>query len=216
MVVLYVMQRFALPVAVLLAIPAGKLLSDLWRGGRWRGAVRLAVAASFLPVAAKCAQLDVLFLRDARYAAERWMEARLREGDVVETLAEPWHVAAYYPRFPARVEVRSTAFEPGGRANGTADGARAARALGGASPPRYVVLSEFTHRRFVAGHASDPGAEALSGLLRGPPRYVLAAEFETVPRIPLRDLLLNPRILVFQRTPAPRSEAETSGPDTSM
>ena len=198
-VVLYVMQRFALPVAILLAIPAGKLLDDVWVKMRWPAA-RLAVVVAFLPPAALCIQLDVLFLRDSRYAAERWLEERTREGDTVETFAPPSETATYYPRFPERVEVRRSRL-----AAATTWAARTGRrdppdADTGTDLPDYIVLSEFRYGQVERGDPADPDSRALKALFGGRLGYALAAEFKTVPFIPLRDLLLNPRILIFRRT----------------
>lgn len=198
-VVLYVMQRFALPVAILLAIPAGKLLDDVWVKARWPAA-RLGFVVVFLPAAILCIQLDALFLRDSRYAAERWLEARAREGDTVETFAPPSETATYYPRFPKGVEVRRSRLAAGAAWAARPERPDLPNAGTGTDPPDYIVLSEFWYRQFERGDPADPDTRALKALFRGQLGYALAAEFKTVPFVPLRDLLLNPRILIFRRT----------------
>ncbi len=72
----YHYARFFLPVAVLLALPAGKALADL-AAARWcpRPAARAAVAAVFAWCLLRALAVDVAMAGDSRYAAERWLEA---------------------------------------------------------------------------------------------------------------------------------------------
>ena len=66
--------------------------------------------------------------------------------------------------------------------------------------PDYIVLSEIWYYRFV----EDPEtreAEALRELFRGELGYRAVANFYTTPLVPIRDLFMNPRILIFEKAP---------------
>jgi hypothetical protein len=94
-VVLYNYDRFMLPVCLVLSLFAG-LAWDRWlswdgRGRTWRAAAAGAVFAVTLLYAAT---VDVVMLRDSRYAVERWLAARVVAGDVVGFVFP----LQYYPR----------------------------------------------------------------------------------------------------------------------
>jgi hypothetical protein len=72
-VVLYLYDRFVLPIAIVLALFAGKALAA---GLARRGTRALALAAAGLVVAAsalRALSVDVLLARDSRYAVEEWL-----------------------------------------------------------------------------------------------------------------------------------------------
>ncbi len=73
--------RFFLPVAILLSLPAGKVVADLLSARRWaRPASRAAVAAVFAWCLLRALSVDVAMATDSRYAAERWLAERPSTG----------------------------------------------------------------------------------------------------------------------------------------
>jgi hypothetical protein len=205
----YVEPRFVLPIAIVLSIPGGKLLADAWSVARhagWRRraialAVRAAVVAAFVPPALAVARLDLLMLRDSRYAAERWLARNAAPGALVETLAPPPFVETRYPRFPSGVRVRSS--RPAG---GTAwlpwssDPPRIPNAWSGPGDPDLIVLSgdwyEGLRRR-----GRGRGAALLRDLFEGRAGYAEAARFDPpAPRVP--GLPVAWRVVIFRRVGA--------------
>jgi hypothetical protein len=94
-VIRYSFDRFLLPVCVVAAIFAGFAVARfLSTGQRWRGAIAMAALAFTvlytLPV-------DVMMVADARYAAERWVNARKTPEEHVGMLG-----FNYMPRLPRR------------------------------------------------------------------------------------------------------------------
>lgn len=70
-VVLYVYDRFLLPVALVLSLFAGQALDRAWRAHRWMGAGLAGLVLAF--AVARAASVNVLLVNDARYDAERWL-----------------------------------------------------------------------------------------------------------------------------------------------
>lgn len=199
---LNVAPRFVLPIAIVLAFFGGKLLADLWHGPRWRPAVRTAICLALAYAALFPIQLDVLFLRDSRYGAERWLEAQVPAGAVVETFA-PHSLHNYYPRFPARVKVRSSWLAAGTRWDARTprpDRVQLPNLYTGKEPAHTIVLSHLWYARFLEPDMRDtPEARVLRDLFSGDLGYERVAAFETSTLVPVRHLPLNPRILVFER-----------------
>jgi hypothetical protein len=80
-VVLYVYDRFLLPVAIVLALFAGRALAAALRAPHWGGR---ALACLVLAVgAARAASVDVLLRRDARYAVEDWLRREVGPAPLV-------------------------------------------------------------------------------------------------------------------------------------
>lgn len=191
-----------LPLTILSAFFGAKLLSDLWDARPWQVLTRPAICLALAWAALFAVQVDVLFLRDSRYAAERWMREHVRPGELVETFA-PHSLHKYYPRFPPHVRVRSGKLAAGTRWEPRETPPHMIRAPNldtGREAPDYIVLSEFWYRRFLEpGSEATPEARVLRALARGETGYDLAAEFKTPVLVPLRDLKVNPRILVFRK-----------------
>jgi len=79
-VVLYVYDRFALPLAIVAALFGGRLLSAAWDGAGWRrwagrGAAGVIVAYGL----GRAAAVDLALVTDSRYAAEDWLKAHAGE-----------------------------------------------------------------------------------------------------------------------------------------
>ncbi|MGH9143954.1 MAG: PA14 domain-containing protein [Vicinamibacterales bacterium] len=94
-VVLYNYDRFMLPVCLVLSLFGG-LAFDRWlpsgaRARSWRG---VGVAAVFLCTLLYALTVDIVMLRDSRYATERWLGAHLEAGDLVGYVFPE----QYYPR----------------------------------------------------------------------------------------------------------------------
>jgi hypothetical protein len=94
-VILYVYDRFTMPIALVLALFGGFAVDRLLATAPGRAA-RLAVGAAFAYTILYSSTVDVLMLRDSRYAVERWLAH--------QTLAAPNDMvasnihAAYLPR----------------------------------------------------------------------------------------------------------------------
>jgi 4-amino-4-deoxy-L-arabinose transferase-like glycosyltransferase len=93
-VVLYVYDRFALPLAVVAALFGGRWLSQSWNARGWvRAAARGAAAITIAYGITRAVGLDLSMTNDARYAAEDWLRANAG-GGLVGTLGP----AEYLPR----------------------------------------------------------------------------------------------------------------------
>jgi hypothetical protein len=94
-VVLYNYDRFMLPVCLILSLFGGMAV-DTWlatvgRSKTWR----LALAAGIFAYAMLCAAtVDLVMLRDSRYAVEEWLRANVRPGHLVGFVFPE----QYYPR----------------------------------------------------------------------------------------------------------------------
>ncbi len=93
-VVLYVYDRFALPLAIVGALFAGRGFSRHWNAPGGRGlAVRAAAAALLGFGLTRAVGVDLAMANDARYAAEEWLRANA--GDALVGAIGP---AEYLPR----------------------------------------------------------------------------------------------------------------------
>jgi len=93
LVVLYVYDRFLLPVALVLSLFGGLALARAWRGGAWtQRAATLAVLAF---AAARAASVDVLLVCDSRYAVEDWLRREVGPAPLVAAVGP----LEYLPRF---------------------------------------------------------------------------------------------------------------------
>jgi 4-amino-4-deoxy-L-arabinose transferase-like glycosyltransferase len=93
-VVLYVYDRFALPVAIAGALVAGRGLSRHWEASGVRGLAARAAAVLLLGFGlTRAVGVDLAMANDARYAAEEWLRANA--GDA---LVGPIGPAEYLPR----------------------------------------------------------------------------------------------------------------------
>jgi len=81
LVVLYVYDRFLLPVALVLSLFGGLALTRALRTGSWPG--RAAAAAVLAFGFLRAASVDVLLARDSRYAAEDWLRREVGPGPLV-------------------------------------------------------------------------------------------------------------------------------------
>lgn len=207
-VALYTYPRYVLPIALVMSFFGGKVLADLWSGDVGRNAPRTAIAAAaravivaaFLYAAAIAVQLDVLLLKDPRYAAERWLERNTEPGAIVETLALPYAVETWYPRFPAHVRVRSSRLAEGTRwaPNPESDRLDLPNVYFGREAPDYIVLSEPWYRRFLKGRARSE-TRVLRELFGGRLGYVEVADFKTPALMDFRQFV-NPRVLIFKKS----------------
>lgn len=80
-VVLYVYDRFLLPIALVLALFGGLALAQAVRARSWWGG---GIAAAVLALGvARSASVDVLLRRDSRYAVEDWLRREVGPGPLV-------------------------------------------------------------------------------------------------------------------------------------
>jgi hypothetical protein len=198
------LPRFVLPIGIVLSFFGGKLLANLWDSRRtvWRRFARAAIAAAFAYAAVFAVQVDYLMVHDSRYAAERWLAEHARPGAIIETWTPPT-LYNYYPRFPSWVKVRGSRLEAGTAWDTrvpSRERVQMPNLYAGEGDPDYIVLSEIWYYRFV----EDPEtreAEVLRELFRGDLGFRAVANFYTAPLVPIRDLFMNPRILIFEKTP---------------
>lgn len=202
-VVRYVPLRFVLPVSIIVAFFGGKLFSELWDSGRWKILIRAAICLAFAYAALFPLQLNFLFVRDSRYAAEQWMQKHVQEGALIETFTA-YSLLKYHPRFPIWANVRSstavagTQWEPESRV----DQGRLPNLYTGREPPDYIVLSQMYGEFLSDEVTADDGRQIFSDLFSGRTDYKLVATFQTETLVPLdlKDLSINPRIDIFART----------------
>ena len=94
-VVLYNYDRFMLPVCLILSLFGGMAVDTWLAPARRPKTWRLAVAAGIFAYTMLCAAtVDLVMLRDSRYAVEDWLRATIRPGDVVGFVFPE----QYYPR----------------------------------------------------------------------------------------------------------------------
>ena len=97
-------SRFFLPQSVFIAVYIGIAVDTLaFASNPWikHGARVLAFAIGIIAFY-QCAGIDAAFVEDPRYDTERWLNANVRNGDVIET----YGANAYLPRFPNAAIVR--------------------------------------------------------------------------------------------------------------
>ncbi|MDE2133786.1 MAG: glycosyltransferase family 39 protein [Alphaproteobacteria bacterium] len=91
-------NRFLLPQSIFIAVYIGVAVDRLVFAPRplikyaARGLVVIVAAIAFY----RCAGIDAAFVADPRYDAERWLDAEVRPGDMIET----YGLNVYLPRFP--------------------------------------------------------------------------------------------------------------------
>jgi 4-amino-4-deoxy-L-arabinose transferase-like glycosyltransferase len=195
-VVLYVYDRFALPLAVVAALFGGRWLSQGWNARGWvRATARGAVAITIAYGATRVVGLDLSMTNDARYAAEDWLRANAGAG-----LVGAIGPAEYLPRLLGL--------------NARPIGAAIARIE--TLKPAYVVVNAD-----YAARADDPSAEhaLYEGLEAGTLGYQEAWRYRYHPPWPLLDTALlvertgreplrtnlgkvNPEVVVYRRTDA--------------
>ena len=91
-IVLYAYDRFMLPVCVVLALFAGLALDRFMADRRERSWRAAAVAVVFAYTLLYSGTVDVLMVRDSRYAAERWLDAHAAPGDLIAIDVLPFYV----------------------------------------------------------------------------------------------------------------------------
>jgi hypothetical protein len=164
-VVLYVYDRFLLPVALVLAVFAGRALSRLWaRHPAGRAAAALVLAWSL----ARAVTADLLLARDTRYAAEAWLAANVPPGAVTAAVGP----LEYLPRLDG-LEWRRLGASP----------ARVRQVR-----PDYVVVNADYAARSDPG---SPDAALYAALEDGTVGYVRVWAWRYTPRwsaLPLSDL----------------------------
>ncbi len=205
--ILWTANRHALPLGIILAFFGGKLLDDLWQWRPWNTLMRAAICLVFAYAALFPIQLDHLFLRGSRYMAEQWMQEHFRDGTVVETFAENHlHLQWGYPRFPSWVKVRysrvtaSTAWEP---VPALPDKIRLPNLDFGnrRDAPDYIMISG--NQSDGVGLENGVGTTTRDQLIRhlfdGRLDYALVATLKTPTVVPIRSLIVNPYVYIFER-----------------
>jgi 4-amino-4-deoxy-L-arabinose transferase-like glycosyltransferase len=196
-VVLYVYDRFALPIAIVLAFFAGRTLSRHWGDGRWpRTAARAGAVVILAYGLTQVVGVDLSMTYDARYAAEDWLKAHVRVGSV-GAIGPP----EYLPRLDGL--------------NGRAIGPAIAR-LEKVAPDFVTVNADYAARAEEGSgeHALYQGLangtlgyrEVWRHRYRGPwPLLDTAPLVERTGHEPLRSNLgkVNPEILIYRRTDDP-------------
>ena len=149
-------DRFLLPQSVLLLPYAALLVAAYAARAKetpWRACLAIACAVALVPSVIGVASMDATLLADARYAAERFLEA-LPPGTTVEVYGGPH----FLPRLPASLVVsRAGSDDPGARSHlpGVTE------VLDPAMDPRprapeYIVLSTEFSDAAVATRAARP------------------------------------------------------------
>jgi 4-amino-4-deoxy-L-arabinose transferase-like glycosyltransferase len=155
--ILYVYDRYLLPICVVQAIFGGLALDRfLQQGARARRGWRIAVVTGVLAYAALYATtVDVLMVRDSRRTIEAWLRARVKETDLIGTVFPP----TVLPRLD---EFRSADL-------GSIDDLRQAK-------PAYYVLNADYARAIPAGTGL---ADVIHGLQQQTLGYRLAFRYRT-------------------------------------
>jgi len=197
-----VAPRYALPIGIIMTFFGGKVLAELWHHAPWKSLTRAAICLAFAYAAIFPLQLDFLFIKESRYAAEQWMQEHFEDEAIVETF-DGTNAHNYNPRFPAWVKVRTSKLEAGTRWEPQprrADRVRLPNLYTGREAPDYIVLSSFWYERFLDARAPDSGQRrVLKELCQGTLGYTLVATFKTPTLVAMGDLQINPRIVIFER-----------------
>ena len=196
-VVLYVYDRFVLPIAIVLALFAGRALAEALARSRARWAPTAAAALVVAFSALRVLSVDVLMARDSRYAAEEW----LREHEPPPALVAATGPLEYLPRMDG-LQWR--------RMGPALDRLRRV-------DPDFVVVNDDFARRAVPG-GSD--ADLYAALATGQAGYRLAREETPPATLPFLDTgafrgedparihsnldKVGPRILIYARAGAGR------------
>lgn len=200
-IVRYVPLRFVLPIGIIMAFFGGKFLSEVWQNGAWKKVQRVAIAGVFAYAGLFAIQLDLLFLNDPRYAAERWLKATLKDDAIIETFAPSDTFFKHYPRLPNWVKVRSSKIEAGTDwevRKIRADRTTLPNLYTGREDPDYVILTKYWYSRFMTPAAENTDqARVLKDFFEGRTEYALVASFETPSFVPVSGLPINSRIDIF-------------------
>ena len=194
-VVLYVYDRFVLPLAVVGALLAGRWLSARGHARGWmRATARGAAAVTIAYGLASALGLDLSMMNDARYAAEDWLRANAGTG-LVGAIGPP----EYLPRLDGL--------------NARPIGPAVAR-IEKLRPDHVVVNADYAARADDGSEERALYAELADGTLgyreawrhryRAPwPLLDTAALVERTGREPLRTNLgkVNPEVVVYRRSP---------------
>jgi Dolichyl-phosphate-mannose-protein mannosyltransferase len=199
-VVRYVPLRFVLPISIFMAFFGGKLLADIWYKAPWKRLARASIGLVFAYAAVYSIQLDTLFLRESRFAAEQWINQHFQKGALVETFT-PYNLLKYQPRFPPWVRVRSSELAAGTQwqLQTGLDQGRLPNLYTGREAPDYIVLSEFWYGRFLKDERTDAN-RVVRDLFLGYTDYKLVATFQVPTIVPINLFTINPRIDVFAKT----------------
>lgn len=168
-------HRFHMPQAVLFAIYGGLAFERLVFAER--KAVRITARALFsIPFAFAlygCLAVDAQLLGDPRYDAEAFLEAHVKDGDLVETYGNN----VYLPRFPARARVQRVGPEPLERRNPLPGVTEIQARFDGAAErhPRFIVVQEAWAWRYLSD-ADDARLE--EGRVFAPTQKAIAADRE--------------------------------------
>ena len=176
----FIAARFVMEVILVLAFFAGPVLAYLWTLGRRRSGALVTVVVLICAYSlAYGAEIDYLLVRDARYAAEAWLDTQATRGATVEAFSAP----TYLPRFPRTMRVEHHE-----------DLASAELERIQERAPDFVVLSSAYSRRFTDGEDEA----LLAGLLRGDFGYRPVRVFRTDPLLAPRLIpALSPEIVVL-------------------
>jgi hypothetical protein len=167
-------HRFFLPQAVLLAIYGGLALERVVFAER-KGVRIAAQALLSLPFALalfNCLAVDAQLLGDPRYDAEAWLDANVKEGDLIETYGNN----VYLPRFPTRARVQRVGPEPLARRNPLPGVTEIQARFDGAAQrnPRFIVVQEGWAWRYLI----DPEPELDEGRVFAPTQKATFADRE--------------------------------------
>jgi len=176
-VVLYNYDRFMLPVCLVLSLFGGLALDRFLAGSAamtWR---RVSVAGAFACTLLYAAMVDVVMLRDSRYAVEQWLAAHVSAGDAVGYVFPQ----QYYPRLDSFNTI--TISSPAELQQ---------------QQPRYYVLNADYAR---AEPSDSPIGQLIAGLQGGRLGYRLAFRYRHP--VPWPWLPGAPRDLVGDRTEEP-------------
>jgi hypothetical protein len=112
--VLYAYDRFVLPLCFIGSLFGGLAIDRLLAHGTRQTWRRALVAGAFAYSVLYAATVDVLMLRDSRYATETWMQARSPRRDFVATLGLPEYRPALegFPQAPIGSVIELQATKP--------------------------------------------------------------------------------------------------------
>ncbi len=215
-VILLIRPGYVLPIGILLAFFGGKLMAVLWRHPRWHRTIRPVICLVFAYAALFPLQLDWLFLRESRFAAEQWMQTHMRPGAIVETFAFDRHLRWYCPRFPSWVKVRGSKIEAGTQwepYDMRPDKVRLPNRYFGREAPDYIVLYDFADQELLlkaTARVREEKQQRNDLIMRLD--YTLVATFKTPVVVPIRLLPINPRIRIFARRGERLIESHSSRP----
>ena len=168
-------HRFFMPQAVLLAIYGGlafeRIVFAASKSVRIAGQAVLAIP--FAVALFNCLAVDAQLLCDPRYDAEDWLEANVKDGDLVEVYGHN----VYLPRFPARARVQRVDVRPLDRRNPlpSVTELQAPFAAAAERHPRFIVVPSGWAWRYLI----DPDAELDEGRVFAPTQRGTATDRET-------------------------------------